>query len=56
VARLHEQGIDPASFACLWHRATLGETWVWITDGTTKVSETWAGTVPDTGYQIVRGK
>jgi len=25
-------------------------------DGTTKVSETWVATVPDVGYQIVKGK
>jgi hypothetical protein len=38
----------------LWHHATLGEVWVWLMDGTTKVSETWVGTVPDTGYRIIR--
>ena len=27
----------------LWHHATLGEVWVWLMDGTTKLSETWVG-------------
>ena len=40
----------------LWHHATLGEVWVWLMDGTIKLSETWVGTVPDVGYQIVKGK
>jgi len=25
---------------------------VWLMDGATRLSETWVGTVPDTGYQI----
>ena len=38
----------------LWHHATLGEVWVWLMDGTTKLSETWVATVPDVGYRIVK--
>jgi alpha-tubulin suppressor-like RCC1 family protein len=37
----------------VWHHATTGEVWVWLMDGTTRVSETWVATVPDVGYQIV---
>jgi len=28
--------------------------WVWLMDGTTKLSETWVATVSELGYQIVR--
>ena len=52
--RLHYNGDTKADI--LWHHATLGEVWVWLMDGTTKLSETWVGTVPDVGYQIVKGK
>ena len=38
----------------LWHHATLGEVWVWLMDGTTRLSETWVATVPDTGYRIIK--
>jgi hypothetical protein len=38
----------------LWRHVTQGDVWIWLMDGTTKLSETWAGTVPDTGYRIVR--
>jgi transcriptional antiterminator Rof (Rho-off) len=37
-----------------WHHATRGEVWIWLMDGTTSVSETWVGTVPDVGYRIIR--
>jgi hypothetical protein len=40
----------------LRHHLTRGEVWVWLMDGTAKVSEAWVATVPDTGYQIVSGK
>jgi len=40
----------------LWHHATLGEVWVWLMDGPTKLSENYIGTVPDVGYQIVKVK
>ena len=36
-----------------WRHATLGEVWVWLMDGTTKVYETWVATVPEVGYQIM---
>ena len=36
----------------VWHHGTLGEVWVWRMDGTTRLSATWVGTVPDVGYQI----
>jgi hypothetical protein len=38
----------------LWRHATQGDVWVWLMNGTTKLSETWVATVPDTGYQIIR--
>jgi DNA-binding winged helix-turn-helix (wHTH) protein len=30
--------------------------WVWLMNGTMKLSETYVATVPDTGYQIVKAK
>ena len=33
-----------------------GEVWAWLMDATTKLSETWVGTVPEVGYQIVKVK
>jgi hypothetical protein len=30
--------------------------WVWLMDGTTRISQTWVATVPDVGYQIVSSK
>jgi hypothetical protein len=38
----------------LWHHATRGEVWVWLMNGTVKITETWVATVPDTGYRIVK--
>ena len=38
----------------LWHHATRGEVWVWLMNGTVKLSETWVATVPDVGYQVVK--
>jgi len=38
----------------LWHHATRGEVWLWLMDGTVKLSESWIATVPDTEYRIVR--
>jgi len=38
-----------------WH-ATSGEVWNWTIDRTTREAETYVGTVPDTGYQIVTVK
>ena len=38
----------------LWRHATQGDVWVWLMNGPVKLSETYVGTVPDTGYQIVR--
>ena len=38
----------------LWHHATRGEVWVWLMNGTVKMTETWVATVPDTGYRIVK--
>ena len=40
----------------LWRNVVNGEVWVWLMDGTTKLSENYVGTVPDTGYQIVKVK
>jgi Zn-dependent metalloprotease len=37
----------------LWHHATRGEVWIWGMDGTTRLSGTGVGTVPDTEYRIV---
>jgi len=37
----------------LWHHATRGEAWIWLMDGSTKLSETHVGTVPDVGYRPV---
>ena len=34
----------------LWHHATRGEVWVWLMDGTVKLSEYYVASVPDTGY------
>ena len=36
----------------VWHHATLGDVWVWLMNGTTRLDQIWVGTVPDTGYQI----
>ena len=33
-----------------------GEVWAWLMDATTKLSETWVGTVPEVGSQIVKVK
>jgi len=33
-----------------------GDLWIWPMDGTTRLSETYVGTVPDTGYRIVKVK
>jgi len=30
--------------------------WVWLMNGTTRVSETWVASVPEVGYQIVKVK
>ena len=38
----------------VWHHATRGEVWVWLMDGTTKVSQTWVATVPEVGYEITK--
>ena len=35
----------------VWHGAA-GDVWVWMMNGTTRLSQTWVGTVPDTHYQI----
>jgi hypothetical protein len=42
-------------FRVVWHHATRGEAWLrmWLMDGTTRPSETWIVTVPDTGYRII---
>jgi hypothetical protein len=40
----------------LWHHATAGDVWVWLMNGTVKVSEHYVGAVPDTGYQTVNVK
>ena len=37
----------------MWRHATLGEVWIWTMNGPVRMAETWVGTVPDTGYQIV---
>jgi hypothetical protein len=37
----------------VWHHATTGEVWVWLMDGTSRISQTHIGTVPDVGYEIV---
>jgi hypothetical protein len=37
----------------LWHHATRGEVWIWGMDGTTRLSGTGVGTVPDAEYRIV---
>jgi PIN domain nuclease of toxin-antitoxin system len=37
----------------LWHHVASGEVWIWTMDGTTRVSETWVATVPDTDYRVV---
>jgi hypothetical protein len=37
----------------LWRNVSAGDVWVWLMDGTTKLSENYVSTVPDTGYQIV---
>ena len=33
-----------------------GEVWLWLMDGTAKLSQTWVATVPEVGYQIVKVK
>ena len=38
----------------LWWNTGRGEVWVWLMDGTTKVSETWVATVAEIGYQIIK--
>ena len=38
----------------LWRHATRGEASVWLMDGAVKQAEQYVGTVPDTGYRIVR--
>ena len=35
----------------VWHGAA-GDVWVWLMNGTTRLSQTYVGTVPDTTYQI----
>ena len=36
----------------LWRHNTLGEVWLWPMNGTSRVSESYVRTVPDTGWQI----
>ena len=38
---------------CCGTTRRAGEVWIWTMDGTTRAAETWVGTVPDIGYQIV---
>jgi len=38
----------------LWHHATRGEVWVWVMDGTTRLSQTWVASVPEVGSQITK--
>ncbi len=40
----------------LWHHARRGEVWVWLMNGAVPMSQTYVGTVPDVGYQIVTVK
>ena len=40
----------------LWRNIVQGDVWVWLMDGTARLSETYVATVPDTGYQIVTVK
>ena len=35
----------------VWHGAA-GDVWVWLMNGTTRLSQTYVGTVPDANYQI----
>jgi hypothetical protein len=37
----------------VWHGAA-GDVWVWPMNGTTRLDQVWVGTVPDTGYQIIK--
>ena len=36
----------------LWHHDTFGEVWLWPMNGTTRFSESFVGTMSDTGWQI----
>jgi hypothetical protein len=38
----------------LWHHATLGEVWIWLMDGATRLSQTYVSTVTDVGYAPVK--
>jgi len=37
----------------VWRHATTGDVWVWLMDWDVPISQTYVGTVPDTGYQVV---
>jgi hypothetical protein len=40
----------------LWHHATRGEVWVWLMNGSTRLSVVWTGSVPEVAYRIVNVK
>jgi hypothetical protein len=50
------QGMGPPTNAVRFRQGAFGEVWVWLMDGTTKLSETRVATVPDIGYQIVQAR
>ena len=40
----------------LWHHNLRGEVWVWLMNGAVPLSRNYVGSVPDTGYRIVKVK
>ena len=40
----------------LWRHATRGEVWLWLMNGTVRLSETCVASVADAGYQTVKVK